>query len=57
MAKIQRRFKVGSEYLVKGTSKLERRVKCVSRFWVGDLEHYVFRPVRWANKQKPLAKG
>jgi hypothetical protein len=52
MAKMQRRYVLGSVYHVEGVSEYERKLKFVGRLKIGKSkhEHLVFRPLRKSSK-------
>lgn len=52
MPKIQRRFKVGSEYKVTGAAKYERRIEFVARIVIDKREYLLFCPRRAASKNE-----
>jgi hypothetical protein len=52
VAKLQRRFKVGAAYTVKGPGKLERKLKCVARTKISGKEVLMFQIQRKARKTK-----
>ena len=51
MAKMQRQWKVGSDYWIEGKSEQGRWVRCIGRAKVGKTDILMFRPVRKASKQ------
>ena len=52
MAKMQRRYVIGSTYYVEGVSEFVRTLKFVGRLKMGKKkhEHFVFKPIRRASK-------
>jgi hypothetical protein len=53
MAKFQRRFMVGAEYMAEGKALAKRRLEFVGRVTIDRREHLIFRPLKAAAKQKP----